>query len=92
MTKKDIYNTLKNRQLQHAIEFNRLILKSKTLKGSELENVQYFAKLEDIRSTTLLGAIRALLGDDYGGHHVLTPENELLLEQWSELEKERLGL
>ena len=92
MTKKDIYNTLKARQLHHAIAFNRLILKSKTLKGSELENVQYYAKLEHIRSTALLGAINALLGDDYKGHNVLTPQNELLFEQWSELEKERLGL
>ena len=92
MTKKDIYNTLKSRQLQHAIEANRLLLKSQSLKDSELENTQYFAKLEYIRSTTLLGAINALLGDDYRGHNVLTPENELLLDEWSELERERLGL
>ena len=87
MTKKDIYNTLKSRQLQHAIEANRLILKSQSLKNGELENTQYFAKLEHIRSTTLLGAINALLGDDYKGHNVRTPENELLQEQWSALEK-----
>jgi hypothetical protein len=92
MTKKDIYNTLKARQLKYAIEANRLLLKSETLKGWQLEHVQYFAKLEHIRSNTLLSAINALLGDDYRGHNVLTPENELLLEQWSELERERLGL
>ena len=92
MTKQDIYNTLKTKQLRHAIEANRLELKAKTLKGDELEHTQYFANLAHIQSDTLLNAISALVGENYRGHNVLTPENELLLEEWSELERERLGL
>ena len=42
--------------------------------------------------TELLMAIDDLLGEYYKGHRVMNTENELLLEQWNELEKERLGL
>lgn len=92
MTKEDIYNTLKTKQLHHAIHASKLAIECEDLTGSELEYTKDFAKKAYIQSVTLLGAINDLLGDDYKGHRVMNTQNELLLEQWNELEKERLGL
>ena len=92
MTKAEIYNTLKTRQLHYAIHASKLAIECEDLTGSELESTKRFAKKAYTQSVTLLGAINDLLGDDYKGYRVMNTENELLLEQWNELEKERLGL
>jgi len=92
MTKSEIYNTLKTKQLHHAIHASKLAIECADLKGEELESTKSFAKKEYIKSTTLLGAINELLGEFYKGYKVMNTQNELLLEQWNELEKERLGL
>jgi len=92
MTKAEIYNTLKTKQLHYAIHASKLAIECEDLTGSELEYTKDFAKKAYTQSVTLLGAINDLLGDDYKGYRVMNTENELLLEQWNELEKERLGL
>ncbi len=92
MTKSEIYNTLKTKQLHHAIHASKLAIECADLKGEELESTKRFAKQQYIKSTTLLGAINELLGADYKGYKVMNTQNELLLEQWNESERERLGL
>lgn len=92
MTKKEIYNTLKTKQLQHAIRASKLAIECKNLPSEYAEMNKNFAIKAHTQSITLLGAINDLLGEDYKGHRVMNTQNELLLEQWNELEKERLGL
>ena len=92
MTKAEIYNTLKTKQLHHAIHASKLAIECKDLTGEDLKSTIDFAKKAHTQSVTLLGAINELLGDDYKGYKVMSEQNELLLEQWNELEKERLGL
>ncbi len=92
MTKAEIYNTLKTRQLHYAIHASKLAIECADLTGEDLKSTIDFAKKQHTKSTALLMAIDDLLGEYYKGHRVMNTENELLLEQWNELEKERLGL
>ena len=92
MTKAEIYNTLKTKQLHYAITASVIATECGDLTGEDLTRAKNSAIEAHSASNVLLGAINDLLGDDYKGHKVMNTQNELLLEQWNELEKERLGL
>jgi len=92
MTKSEIYNTLKTKQLHYALHANKLALECEHLTGGDLETTKEFAKRMHTKSVALLEAITDLLGDNYKGYKVMNTQNNWLLEKWNESEKERLGL
>ena len=92
MNKAEIYNTLKTTQLHYALHANKLALVCEHLTGGDLETTKECAKRMHTKSVALLEAITDVLGNNYKGYKVMNTQNELLIEQWNELEKERLGL